>query len=654
MEAGGKGTRMINDMGQDHMFNRIVNGMIRLLLAGAVFLLFLHSIFSTSFVGRLILEDGSEQERTLNIADSPLRHFLVFILFTAAVLAGRKLWRAFAVRKGGHADMNGGKGDCTGAHRRNVCAAARGDMIFWGLTLLTVVLAASFVGMTQLHPGSDPAKVYGIAMQWRQGDFSSFEEEAYLFCYPFQSGIVLFFYLLSFLFGEGNFVGIQLLNVVFLAVIYGLLVRLAGLFGVVAGEGAEGFEKKGRGLQTAVYLALLVWMPLAFYVTYLYGILPGMALSLGAVYFAQRYLALRRRRYIAAASLCMGLATVIKMNCLIYLVAIACFLVYDAVSLIFFSGKKRWKEGVASLIFIVCMGVSVAFCTGVSNAVVERIAGQELPEGEVMLSWVVMGMQEAPLGPGGYNGYISNVFTEHHYDTELVTQASLEELKKIITKMLEYPVDEGIPFLARKTAFQWNDPTFICLDRTRGRTSDTQMPEWLTSVIYGRGSVWLSILLNYMQTLILLGMLLYLFLRWGRRSLYEMMGAVIFLGGYLFHLFWESSASYTIPYFVLLIPYAVCGMVEWAALLERAARRIRGMGCGGEVETAAGELPSRTGSGLKYGKVFTVAAALVFCLLVLAFTRTNLFHRTLALNDDRQGIDASEQFYQTGNWEKPY
>lgn len=57
-------------MKQDHIFYRIVNGMIRLLLAGAVFLLFLHSIYSTSFVGKLILEDGSEQERTLNIADS--------------------------------------------------------------------------------------------------------------------------------------------------------------------------------------------------------------------------------------------------------------------------------------------------------------------------------------------------------------------------------------------------------------------------------------------------------------------------------------------------------------------------------------------------------------------------------------------------------
>lgn len=632
---------MINQTEQNHIFYRIVNGMIRLLLAGAVFLLFLHSIFSTSFVGRIFLEDGSEQERTLNIADSPLRHLLVFILLTAVLLGGRKLWNVFCAHKSVSVNERGGKS-----------RMVRSDMVFWGLTILTVVLAASYVGMTQLYPGSDPAKVWRIAMQWRQGDFSSFDEGTYLFCYPFQSGIVLFFYLLSFLFGEGNFVGIQLVNVVFLAVIYGLLAKLSGLFGVAAGEDTEGFGKKRKGLQAAVHLGLLVWVPLSFYVTYLYGILPGMALSLGAVYFAQRYLAVRRYRYIAAASLCMGLATVIKMNCLIYLVAIACFLVYDAISLFFLSEKKRWKEGAVSLIFIICMGLSVVLCTQISNAVVERITGRELAEGEVMLSWVVMGMQEAPLGPGGYNGYIGNVFGEYHYDTALITQASAEDLREIVTRMSENPLDVGLPFLARKTAFQWNDPTFICLDRTRGRKTLTQIPGWLKSVIDGRGGVRLSVLLNYMQTEVWLGMLLYLLLRWRKGNLYELMGAVIFFGGYLFHLFWESSASYTIPYFVLLIPYAVCGMAEWIALLERTLDRLRGT-----ERKAVGEprrLASLTGWREKPGRVFAVAAVLVFCLLVLAFTRTNLFDRTIALDDDKNGIDASAQFYQTGNWEKSY
>ena len=637
-------------MNQNHLFYRMVNGALRLIIAGVVFLLLLHSLFSTSFVGRLVLEDGSERERTFNIADSPLRHLLVFAVVTAVLLAGRRI---------------AGRLKARGLMKDH---ARYREAVFWGLIFLTFVLGTAYVLMTKPQPSSDPAKVFEIAMEWRRGDFSAFEVEGYLFRYPFQSGIVLFYYLLSFPFGVDHYVGPQLVNVIFLAAIYGLLVKLFCLFSSMEGRG----EAKGR--QTAVYLGLLAWVPLFFYVTYLYGILPGMALSLGAVYFTGRYLMTRRYRYVAAASLCMGLATVMKMNCLIYLIAISCFLVYDAIVQFFSADREKRAKGIASLLFIVCMGASVALCTQFCNRLVEEITGQKLGEGEVMLSWVVMGMQEAPLGPGGYNGYNSEVFTEHNYDTEEITEACLADLKKIVTRMSEYPVDEGIPFLARKTAFQWNDPTFISLDRTRGRKSDADIPVWLRSLIEGRGSVGLSVWLNYMQTLILLGVLAFLLLRWDRGSIYELMMAVVFLGGYLFHMFWESSASYTIPYFTFLIPYGVCGMAEWAAFLEKAVVRLQGKKPVGMEAEAAGVRPAgmeaeaagvrpvgmenetdRTkpaGSGKRQLAAAVLAAA--FVLLLAAFMRTNLFHRTIALNDDLKGMDASEQFYQTGKWDRGF
>lgn len=105
------------------------------------------------------------------------------------------------------------------------------------------------------------------------------------------------------------------------------------------------------------------------------------------------------------------------------------------------------------------MVVGVALCTSLSNRLVERICGRELGEGEVMLSWVVMGMQEAPLGPGGYNGYNSEVFTENNYDTEKITEACLEDLDKIVTRMSENPLDEEIcPFWREKRLFSGTIP----------------------------------------------------------------------------------------------------------------------------------------------------------------------------------------------------
>ena len=39
----------------------------------------------------------------------------------------------------------------------------------------------------------------------------------------------------------------------------------------------------------------------------------------------------------------------------------------------------------------------------------------------------------------------------------------------------------------------------------------------------------------------------------------ELIFAIIFIGGFVFHLIWEAKCQYTITYFVLLIPYSIVG-----------------------------------------------------------------------------------------------
>ncbi len=590
-----------------------VNAVIRIILLVITSGLFLQSLFSTSFIGTVAREDGSLQERTLNIADAPWKHLLFFLFFTAA---GSLLYNRYHIRNGASqkkTEWSDGSGRTVSGKR----------WAFLFLSALVLVMGTAWIMTTQLSPGSDPAKVYGIAMQWRRGNFSAYAEGGYLFRYPFQAGIILFYYLLSFIFGLDNYVGLQLVNVLALLVVYVLLVKLSALF-----------WKKDKGLPVVVYTALILWVPIAFYVTYLYGILPGMALSLGAVYFAARYFDTRKYRYILPACACMGLATVIKMNCLIYLVAIACFLLYDALMSVLSSLRETGKAGkrwAGSLAAIALMGLSVAGCNQATAAYVETLSGYEAGDGEAMVSWVVMGLQETPLGPGGYSGYIGDIFVRYEYDTDKITEASIADIRKIMTRMSENILDEGVTFFARKNAFQWNDPTFISLDRTRGRTSAVVLPAFVKSLIDGQGSVILSVLLNYAQTLLLLGMLLYVLLRWRSDNLYELLGAVVFLGGYLFHFIWESSASYTIPYFVILIPYAVKGLADY--IRSVAAVPARWKECQKNKDGAAALLRRNK---------LAVCSSLIVLALLFFFSRTNLFDRTIALDD---GEEARAQFY---------
>ena len=600
-------------------FYTFVNTAIRILLVLIVSGLLLQSLFSTSFIGVVTSEAGIGMERTRNIADDPWRHLLVFAVFTAVGILIRQIVKRRASHPALQTQAYGQTGNAY-ANNDKLTENAGNNRIFCYLSLFTVALWTFWILITQLEPGSDPAKVYGIAMQWREGNFSAYAEGGYLFRYPYQAGIILFYYLLSFVFGVDNYIGLQFVNVIALAAVYVLLSKLAAFF-----------WKKEEKLPVLVYMALLLWTPLAFYVTYLYGILPGMALSLGAVYGVAKYLDTGKYRYVLPACICMGFATVIKMNCLIYLIAAACFLVYDAIVTLV-SEKRNAARALASLSVIVLMSLGVAGCNEAVNRYVEKLSGYEAGEGLEMLSWVVMGLQETPLGPGGYSGYIGDIYVKYDYDAEKVKEASWTDIKKALTRMSENPLDEGATFFARKNAFQWNDPSFIGLDRTKGRNAAIELSGAVRSLIEGRGSVLFYVVMNYAQTLLLFGMLLYVFLNWRSRNVQELLGAVIFLGGYLFHFIWESSASYTIPYFVVMIPYGVKGLVDWLRYVEGLpaymAQNRRG---------AAGKRELVRKLGAPVGG--TVAAV----ILVVLLGSTNLFDKTFALDD---GAEARAQFYQ--------
>jgi hypothetical protein len=611
-------------MKQNNTFYHIINFIVRAILAVVVFLLFLHSIFSTSFMGWITKEDGSLQAHTLNIADSPWKHLLALCLVTVLLVVGQRL----AAKTGRGSEAGGGM---TGrasqpaggsADQEHIAQEKKIAAATCVVAALGILIAGAWILTTRFLPGSDPAKVCSVASQWMAGDFSAFEEGNYLFCYPFQSGIVLFYYLLSKLFGDGNYVAMQFVNLIALAAIYYLFYRICSRF-----------WKKEKSVLFFVYLALVLWMPLLFYVTYLYGILPGMACSLGAVFFAVGYLENRKWWYMFPAALLMGLATVLKMNCLIYLIAIACFLVYDAIDLLLVK-RQKGRQWLISLAFIAVMGLGVSVCNQATNAYVEHLSGYEMPEGEVMLSWVVMGLSEAPNAPGNYNGYIGDVFTYYHYDTELATMQSKADLKIIVADMLEHPVGSGLIFFARKTAYQWNDPTFIAIERMEGRQSTIAVPAWVQSLIYGSGKVKFSVVFNIVQTLILIGMLFYLIFTRKSENINELLIAVVFLGGYLFHMVWESSGSYTLPYFVMLIPYAVKGFAEYGKWAERAWLWL--------TESTFARKRKDVKNWLSKRKAPVTAVAVVIVLLLL-FTRTSLFTRTIAPDD---GEDAYRQFYQ--------
>ena len=65
--------------------------------------------------------------------------------------------------------------------------------------------------------------------------------------------------------------------------------------------------------------------------------------------------------------------------------------------------------------------------------------------------------------------------------------------------------------------------------------------------------------MNILQTLILFGTIMYILIDSKKIKFKELIFAIIFIGGFVFHLIWEAKCQYTITYFVLLIPYSIVG-----------------------------------------------------------------------------------------------
>lgn len=58
-------------------------------------------------------------------------------------------------------------------------------------------------------------------------------------------------------------------------------------------------------------------------------------------------------------------------------------------------------------------------------------------------------------------------------------------------------------------------------------------------------------------------------------KLHRLLLPTIFIGGFLFHLFWEAKGQYTITYFILLIPYCARGLMDMTNEINDGVLRIQ-------------------------------------------------------------------------------
>lgn len=374
----------------------------------------------------------------------------------------------------------------------------------------------------------------------------------YAYTYPSQNGLILFFAIVTFVFRGITPYALQVMNIGFLFI---GIICISRMF-------TELFSLEHmRGIS----IVMLCFLPFTFYITFIYGTIPGFAFSSLALYFEQRFFKEGRKDGgwgdLFTAAICISLAVLLKSN---YLIVLAAMLIYLLTCGIF----RKKLQFIAAAVILTALYIGSGKMV---NLYLEAVTGQPVSKGSPMLAWVEMGLTEGSRGPGWYNGYNIGVFSDHDLDPEETLIVVKADLKDTLQEFAEAP-QMAADFFIRKAASIWAEPSFQGLWIQEIKGNSWLLPG-MTKSLFKEGGLLnrlFMFLFNYIQSLVYIGALLFFILYRKRITWEQLIFAVVFIGGFLFHMAWEAKGQYSVCYFILLIPYAALGLKEAICLIGRA------------------------------------------------------------------------------------
>ena len=430
--------------------------------------------------------------------------------------------------------------------------------IVFRLALFSVIavgiLLTIWVTVSPIEPYWDQLQVYNTTLEFREGDFSAIDTMFYHRMYVQQFGLILLeSILLNFWQSYQIF---QYLNVLFICMIIFLLYRITDHI----------FHD-----QTVNFICLteiVLFLPMHLYVTYVYGDICSIALSLAAVWGVMKWEEKGKIRYFLLALFSAIVATLARKNTLIPLIAI-----FIVCVLIFLKSLKC-----KSLIIGIILLIIPLFST---NAVIwgyEMRSGKEIGNGMPAESWIAMGMREQYGGAGIFDWYGESLWSQSPGQSpgereEFVREISNEYIVQRLEEFRQNPKAMW-DFYRYKVLEQWGEPSYTSFTMT-GKNA-AKVGSALTSAVYSEPAFDYSCrIFNYFQFIVYFFAFCYTLISLRQKEdIQTVLLLIAVIGGFLFSVLWEAKGRYVLPYVVFLFPYAACGICKMQQLAAKLVHSI--------------------------------------------------------------------------------
>lgn len=422
--------------------------------------------------------------------------------------------------------------------RRHRIRWAPGKRTRIALTILFGLIMVTYVSLLSLAPRADQSHVLRCATWLTEGNYAQWDEGGYLYVYPHQNALTLAFYAMVQVFGKNSYLAIQYINIpLFILSAYCVADTARMIF-------------NSRALGAWAYAALLLFFPLAMYVTFIYGTLIGLALSLCGLWLIVRALRGGKIATGIVGAAFIAFSAIMRISFIISIIAFS-------IALLFYALRMRTAKPLAFLaVVIVCLIGGRMLVT----VTVEHMTGRVVNEGNPSATWIAMGLQKSKRAAGWYNRYNLNTYIESNYDEEVAHATAVASIRQSIRGFLR-DKSGAVSFFAQKIASQWNNGTFQGIWVSQNRASANQVSPWVRSLFNETGVLnnGLTRAGDMLLPVIWLGALLFLAFGFRKLDVFSLVFVIAFIGGFFFSLIWEAKCQYTIAYVFMLIPCALRG-----------------------------------------------------------------------------------------------
>ena len=417
------------------------------------------------------------------------------------------------------------------------------------LLAVDMVIFIYWINAIRIMPLADQQSINDMAVDFLKGNISSYlEPSKYLFLYPFQFGITFLVAIIYKIFGA-NFLNIYYMNaicsVVNLVLLFYITKRIF----------------KNENIQKILVILLggfsLYWM---FFNPYLYGNICGLTLALIAVLFTIIYLDNSKIYNLIFAGVFISLSILIKSNYNIFLCGILIVLVLDII--------KKWKLKIFAIVPTLFL-IGYLFVNLGYNAVIQYKYNIHLPKGIPMITYVYMGMAETQTRTSGwYTGEILKTYEKNNYDNNETSKETQESIKNRIKYFYNNP-KEFMKYYYEKIGSTWLNPTFQTVWVSSPSIRYELFPDYAEYLSYHKKALNLlggelynieEGMFNIYEIIIFVFAAIGIFSTSKELDLKKSLLPIIFLGGFLFHIIWETKAIYVIQYYYILLPFGAYGI----------------------------------------------------------------------------------------------